>query len=167
MLVTVMTIFIPGSLPVSWGMISLGVHIVAFVAMLYFARWSSLRIGLYIAGAMLPIVAIILIFLAPNISEYVNHTSFESTAWKQAGEDWDNPVRLRMVDDLLDEHELKGMSKERIIELLGEPPETEYFREYDFVYWLGPERGFIRIDSEWLVIKFENDVVTKVEIVRD
>jgi hypothetical protein len=35
------------------------------------------------------------------------------------------------------------------------------------VYWLGPERGFISIDSEWLGIKFKDNVVIEVEILRD
>ena len=33
--------------------------------------------------------------------------------------------------------------------------------------WLGPERGFISIDSEWLVIKFEQDRVVVARVVRD
>jgi hypothetical protein len=39
------------------------------------------------------------------------------------------------------------------VALLGEPPKTEYFKEFDLVYYLGPERGFMGIDSEWLVLK--------------
>jgi hypothetical protein len=36
------------------------------------------------------------------------------------------------------------------------------------VYWLGPERGFIRIDSEWLVLRLDqSDIVREVRIVRD
>jgi len=39
------------------------------------------------------------------------------------------------------------------VAILGEPPKTEYFKEFDLVYYLGPERGFMGIDSEWLVLK--------------
>ncbi len=36
------------------------------------------------------------------------------------------------------------------------------------VYWLGPERGLIRIDSEWLVLRLdEGGVVREFRIVRD
>ena len=35
----------------------------------------------------------------------------------------------------------------------GVPPPTDYFREYDYAYWLGPERGLFSIDSEWLVVR--------------
>ena len=52
--------------------------------------------------------------------------------------------------------------------LLGPADETSYFRRWDFVYWLGPERGFIRIDSEWLVLRFDaEDRVSEFRLVRD
>jgi len=78
-----------------------------------------------------------------------------------------NPIRLRMIDDLLGRHQLVGKSKAEIDELFGVPPEGSFFEGYDYVYWLGPERGFIRIDSEWLAIKFEDGQVIKADIVRD
>lgn len=52
--------------------------------------------------------------------------------------------------------------------MLGKPPATDYFSDWDLVYWLGPERGFLSIDSEWLVVKLDqNEVVTDFKIVRD
>jgi hypothetical protein len=54
------------------------------------------------------------------------------------------------------------------VSLLGTPPPTAYFRDYQFVYWLGPERGFMSIDSEWLAIRFDrNGKVMEARIVRD
>ena len=35
------------------------------------------------------------------------------------------------------------------------------------VYYLGDERGFISIDSEWLIIHFVDDVVNEYDIVID
>ncbi|WP_353094012.1 hypothetical protein [Tissierella praeacuta] len=77
--------------------------------------------------------------------------------------------RVWMVDDLLRNHEIIGMDKNDIVELLGEPSDTEYFKELDnIVYYLGPERGLIRIDSEWLAIWFdEKNIVTEFKIMRD
>ncbi|MDP1417231.1 hypothetical protein Q8G35_02285 [Peribacillus simplex] len=51
--------------------------------------------------------------------------------------------------------------------LLGSP--TEYFKENDHVvYFLGAERGIIRIDSEWLVILFDgSDKAVKLERLTD
>lgn len=49
------------------------------------------------------------------------------------------------------------------VELLGDETNTDYFKEVNnIVYYLGDERGFISIDSEWLVIMFDNDVVVEV-----
>jgi len=62
-------------------------------------------------------------------------------------------VRLRMADDLVDSKKLIGLTRQEVVARLGEPPKTEYFKEFDMVYYLGPERGFISIDSEWLVLK--------------
>ena len=73
-----------------------------------------------------------------------------------------------MVDALLSKHQFNGYSKKAVLELLGEPEQTNYFQDYDLVYWLGPERGFISIDSEWLVFKLDADLhVREYHIVRD
>jgi hypothetical protein len=62
-----------------------------------------------------------------------------------------------MVDDLLKNHPLRGMTREEVTSLLGPKTETEYFREWDLVYYLGPGRyGNAIGDSEWLVIRFDS-----------
>lgn len=92
-------------------------------------------------------------------------TRFDSAKWHaQSGYD---PIRLEMVDDLMRRHRLVGMSRENLDELLGVPPDTAYSASFDYVYWLGPERGFISIDSEWLCLKFSDDVVVDARITRD
>ncbi|MBD1864951.1 MULTISPECIES: hypothetical protein [Trichocoleus] len=60
-----------------------------------------------------------------------------------------------MVDDLLKRHTLAGKSRSEVIALLGQPGTTDYFQDYDLVYWLGPERGLMSIDSEWLIIRLD------------
>lgn len=72
-----------------------------------------------------------------------------------------------MVDDLLSKHNLVGLSTKEVEVLLGKPPKTGYFKDYDYVYWLGPERSTFSIDSEWLGIKFQNGVVVKVDLLSD
>jgi hypothetical protein len=62
-----------------------------------------------------------------------------------------------MADRILAWGTLRGKSRSQVIKLLGEPPETGYFRKWELVYYLGPERGFISIDSEWLVLRFGRD----------
>lgn len=117
------------------------------------------------------IMAVIAVLVVSIASSYVmlsfDH-KFDSKEWKKLGTlgSWDD-TRTHMVDDLLRRYELVGMTKAEIDTLLGVPRETSYFREYDYVYWLGPERGFMSIDSEWLGIRFENDVAVEARLLRD
>ena len=107
-------------------------------------------------------------FGSPVIKDYSNRIPFDSLKWQNEElVNSRNPLRIRMVDDMLKKHNLVGMTKENLIALLGVPPKTDYFSSYDFVYWLGPERGFLSIDSEWLVIKLENGTVVEALVVRD
>jgi hypothetical protein len=63
---------------------------------------------------------------------------------------------------------LDRLSRLDVEKLLGEPTNTRKFKEYDLVYWLGPERGLMHIDSEWLVVRFdEKGVLLSYAIVRD
>jgi hypothetical protein len=57
-------------------------------------------------------------------------------------------MRSRMAEWLIDGRALVGKSKNDVMSLLGPPTDTDKFREYDLVYWVG-RHG---IDSEWLVI---------------
>ena len=77
--------------------------------------------------------------------------------------------RVDMIDSLLSEVELKGKTKTEIIKLLGQEEEKAYFKEpNNLVYYLGDERGFMSIDSEWLVLWFDDkDRVTDYEIKTD
>jgi outer membrane protein assembly factor BamE (lipoprotein component of BamABCDE complex) len=92
---------------------------------------------------------------------------FVSERWKKSLLVANDTVRLEMVDDLLRRYKLVGMSRTELETLLGKPPPTAYFNNYDYVYWLGPERGFISIDSEWLCVKFKGDTVVEARICRD
>ncbi|GKU82959.1 hypothetical protein NCCP28_23550 [Niallia sp. NCCP-28] len=73
------------------------------------------------------------------------------------------------MDNLLNDYELKELTKSDIISLLGPSTETDYFKEdNNIVYYLGNERGLISIDSEWLVINFDNnEKVTKYNVLTD
>ena len=97
-----------------------------------------------------------------GVNEY--ESRFTTERWLN-----DDEGRVYLVDDLMNEHELIGMTKEEVITLLGSPTETEYFKEKDnVVYFLGAERGIIRIDSEWLVIWFDGrDKAVKYELRTD
>jgi hypothetical protein len=97
-------------------------------------------------------------------------TAFDPVAWRNgdnvaAGSD---APRLRMADGLVRSGMLRGQSAAAVRDLLGPASPTEKWRDWDLVYWLGPERGPISIDSEWLVVRFDrNGVVSEARVVRD
>ncbi|MBQ6839893.1 MAG: hypothetical protein IJO45_04310 [Oscillospiraceae bacterium] len=82
---------------------------------------------------------------------------FSREKWLQDPEN-----RTRIVDDLLAHYELVGMTGEEVLALLGDHDnEAGYFQQEERLdYWLGPERGLMRIDSEWLILDFADEVVT-------
>ena len=91
-------------------------------------------------------------FFGDTIQEPLLRRPFDAAAW-QGEKTLTNDVRIRMVDDLLRGHSFRGMTREQVTAIVGEPDKTEYFKEWDLVYWLGPERGFIGIDSDATVGK--------------
>lgn len=88
--------------------------------------------------------------------------SFTQAKWRE-----DIEVRSLIVDDLLNDYELIGMTKQEIEALLGNNNnDYGYFNwENRYVYCLGGARTII--DSEWLLIDFEDDVVVNYEITMD
>ena len=97
-------------------------------------------------------------------------TPFDRTNWLQgalAKSSSDAP-RLRMADGLVGSKVLLGMSHAEIEAMLGPPTETNTFRAYGLVYWLGPERGLMSIDNEWLAFRFDKDNKSiEAEVLRD
>jgi hypothetical protein len=79
---------------------------------------------------------------------------FDSASWKTPETSY---TRVRMVEALLLTHDLDAMTRSEVIDLLGQPPPTNYFSDWDLVYHLGPERSFFSLDSEWLVFRFRTD----------
>lgn len=111
---------------------------------------------------ILTLVPVLISFGKVSINEY--ESKFICERWIEKED-----KRVWMVDDLLIQYEIESMSKEEIIELLGEPTNTAYFKEVNnIVYWLGAERSLVSIDSEWLVIWFNDEnKVERYEIMRD
>lgn len=93
--------------------------------------------------------------------------AFDSVMWQNQAQVYQG-VRLEMADRLIARGTLVGRTRAEVVALLGEPPPTGYFAEWDLVYWLGPERGLISIDSEWLVLRLGADGrVVENRLVRD
>lgn len=100
--------------------------------------------------------------------DYSARRPFDATVWRDPAvlSDPDYP-RLRMVDDLLQTHDFTEMTRQEALALLG-PPSEPGWSKHALIYWLGPERVVMSIDSEWLA--FELDAAGRVarhEIVRD
>ena len=86
---------------------------------------------------------------------------FDSTLWKAHG-DWSNPVRVKMVDDLVARHGIVGQTRAWIEEQLGTPEATHPFEaRCDYVYWLGPARTLVATEFEWLCLRFADDLVVE------
>ena len=102
-----------------------------------------------------------------SILEWWQRERFDAVAWQSEGSRTGG-VRIRMVDDLLRGHRFGGMTREQVTAIVGEPDKTNYFSDWDMVYWLGPERGFMGIDSEWLVFRLDGEEkVSEYQIVED
>lgn len=86
------------------------------------------------------------------ISERAHRTRFVSADWKTPtlihARD---SIRMHMVDDLLGRYHLVGMTKAEVLSLLGRPDDTMYGA---FEYYLGAERGWLKIDDEILRVSF-------------
>jgi outer membrane protein assembly factor BamE (lipoprotein component of BamABCDE complex) len=101
-------------------------------------------------GTARPLAALLAALLVTACSGHHLAKRFDAVAWR--AQDDAHPVRDAMVDDLVRSGRLKGMTRAQVVDLLGEPTPTDKFRDYDMVYWLGPDRTYTPIDSSWLVI---------------
>ena len=93
---------------------------------------------------------------------------FSPSAWRSVNTGLNS--RAAMAGDLIRTDRLKGLSRQQVVSLLGEPnrPGYNYFPDSDLVYDLGPERGWMSIDDEWLLIDLDrNGRVSRAQIGRD
>jgi hypothetical protein len=80
--------------------------------------------------------------------------AFDPIAWKDPN-GVKQGIRLGMADRLVAWNTLVGKTREEVLQRLGQPENGELVQE--LTYYLGPERGFISIDSEWLSLQFGPD----------
>jgi hypothetical protein len=117
-------------------------------------------IGVPVALLALYMLTFVAFFIVgPAAEDYSQRTTFEAKTWRERSLDHDPewPTRLRMIDDLIAKRRLDGLTRNELLALLGPADQTDKWRDWDLVYWLGYQRsGFIRIDSEWLVIRFDD-----------
>jgi hypothetical protein len=115
----------------------------------------------------LEILTIVFVLSSSLACGAASYHKFDSEKWKQVELYGDDDTRLSMYGDLISRHKLIGKSKEEIIDLLGGQSDPAYFKDMDLRYWLGPEGGITGIDSNWLVLKLDNNRIVHYEMVTD
>ena len=138
-------------------------------------KGNQVKIGFYFLGTSLPIILLIgNILLGSQIENYMNQEDFDASLWREShevSEDIMWPPKLKMVDSLIESKILDNLSRKEVVELLGLPDSDQrpnHKNKNEIYYYLGPERGFISIDSEWLSISFnENEKVERYWLWRD
>ena len=136
----------------------------AIVLALRFIKGRRVRVGFYFLGTAAPAAIFIgCLLLGDTASNLVHRRKFDAELWRnqqQVEHDTMWPPRLCMVDHLMSSGLLDGLTRNQVVQLLG-PGHDKSFpggaTSCDIHYYLGPERGFIRIDSEWLFITFDDD----------
>lgn len=116
------------------------------------------------------IMAAVVALFVSRYAVYSAPLPFVASWWNANNSEWDDPLhkRARIADRLISRQVLIGKTKLEITQMLGDPPLTGYFRDWDMVYNLGAERGFFSIDSEWLVVRLgSSGSATEAAIVRD
>jgi hypothetical protein len=64
--------------------------------------------------------------------------------------------RIKMCRDFIAKQPWKGKTKEEIEAWLGKPDNFPFYNGWDFNYWVGLQRGPMKIDSAWLCFRFDN-----------
>ncbi|WP_338813562.1 hypothetical protein V9L05_19445 [Bernardetia sp. Wsw4-3y2] len=86
-----------------------------------------------------------------------NQTKFNSEEWRNWEEsEVDLSLRWDMTEDLIDEYDLKGMSIEQVIKLLGQPDKKT---KKQLEYFLGHTREGINMG--YLILTIENNTITE------
>ena len=105
------------------------------------------------------IFMIIALIIGINVIKYRIEHEYSPSKWAK------NPFdRVEIVDDMLYENELKGMTRAEVVTLLGKESDSNANDTEDtMTYYLGVERG-LTSDSEWLKIYFTDGRVSNYKV---
>lgn len=131
-------------------------------------KWSArqvekeIRIIKIVNYTVLGILGALVLLVFIWFASYHYWHTFTKEKWMEYPE-----RRTGMTADLFENHELLGMTEGGLLALLGQNDNDLGFFEQEgrYVYRLGNERTVI--DSEWLLVDFENGVVSKYSIMMD
>lgn len=105
---------------------------------------------------------VFIIFISNTMLNKYYYSKFTPSKWLN-----NESKRVLMVDDMLENYKIKKMNKTDILDLLGKPTIIEKMNN-NIMYYLGDERSFVSVDSELLVVYFnEKDECIKYEIITD
>lgn len=101
-----------------------------------------------------------LIFLALTLLSCRTHKKFDKTKWAEVADLMTFPNRKYMIDDLVENYQLKGKKYNNLVELLGEPQSNLdstlkifYDIDIDYGYDIDP------VYTKTLSIVFDKDTV--------
>jgi hypothetical protein len=124
---------------------------------------KTLRTALWIVGTPVVLIATYwVVFMSP--------LPFSASWWDVDAEQGTFlKSRYRIADQLAASGRLLDMTRDEVIGLLGAPvTDVDRLGKHGLIYVLGPERGLVRIDYEWLLIDFDlNGRVSNVEVTTD
>jgi hypothetical protein len=63
--------------------------------------------------------------------------------------------RIRMCRDFIANQPWRGKTKKELETWLGRPDNFPFFQGWDFNYWVGLQRGPMKMDSSWLCFRFD------------
>jgi hypothetical protein len=111
------------------------------------------------------LLAFLWLYVMPGSStQNLPAIAFDPAKWKDDAMA-EEGVRIRMIDDLLSKYKLQGMSRAEIVGLLGESDDKTGWGDWNMVYCLGPERSWISLDQEWLLLRLDKEQkVTEFEV---
>lgn len=98
--------------------------------------------------------------------------AFNSQQWKNVKTFSEDYTRNKMVDFLMNNYQLTGISESKLLDLLGPPSldssvSKKYFRDWDIVYWIGVSAGGENTCQKniWLAFKNNNHVVSQYQVI--
>lgn len=107
---------------------------------------------------ILPILVVLIALTVFLLKGKITHEKFDSTLWKTANLNLEDNMTLRwdMLNDLRKKYKLVGMTKNEIIDLLGDPGDTA---SSEFRYYLGYSKTGINTGT--LIITFNDKNIVK------
>jgi hypothetical protein len=64
--------------------------------------------------------------------------------------------RIKMCRDFIANQPWQGKTKDELKKWLGKPDNFPFRNGWDFNYWVGLQRGPMKMDSAWLCFRFDN-----------